>query len=200
MMSNSKEKITCNKLNKTAFTLVEMLLVLAIMGIITAITIPRLGGVLKGSRLKSASRAVIRLGRYARSMAVLHQVPTVVVFDMDCGEIAVTVAKLNISSNRQQNAENYQQTIETRDFDIEGKKEDEERDWGMKVKLDHVRITSVSYGDNGKNVETGKCSIVYETNGQCVPYSVKLENGDGRTTVIDFDFISSAKVKTDKDI
>lgn len=196
MMYNSKQKLIFNKPSKSSFTLVEMLLVLAIMGIITAITIPRLGGVLKGSRLKSASRTVIRLGRYARSMAVLHQIPAVVVFDMDSGEIAVTVAKLNTSSHQQQNDAIYKPMIENNGFDVE----EEKRDWGMKVKLDSVRIASVAYGDDGKNVETGKCSIVYETNGQCVPYSVKLENGDGRTAVIDFDFISTAKVKTDKDI
>lgn len=196
MMYSSKQKLICNKPSKSSFTLVEMLLVLAIMGIITAITIPRLGGVLKGSRLKSASRTVIRLGRYARSMAVLHQIPAVVVFDMDSGEIAVTVAKLNTSSHQQQNDAIYKPMIENNGFDVE----EEKRDWGMKVKLDSVRIASVAYGDDGKNVETGKCSIVYETNGQCVPYSVKLENGDGRTAVIDFDFISTAKVKTDKDI
>jgi len=198
MICNGKVKIVSYGGNRRAFTLVEMLLVLAIIGIITAITIPRLGGVIKGSRLKSASRTVIRLGRYARSMAVLHQRPAVIVFDIDGGEIAVNIDNSRMS-HQQQSSGNDQQPSEDEESETEKEATDKEREWGMKVKLDKVRIASVIYGDNGKNFETGKCSIVYETNGRCTPYSVKLQGDDGRCVVVDFDFISTAKIKTDKD-
>lgn len=71
------------------FTLIELLLVLAIIGIITAITIPNFVKSIRGNRLRTAARTVVMAGRYARSMAVLKQKEMAVSFNLDSGKISV---------------------------------------------------------------------------------------------------------------
>ena len=74
---------------RQAFTLVELLLVLAIIGIVTAITIPNFVQSMKGNRLRVATRTVVKSGRYARSIAVLKQVPITVTFDLTNSTVSV---------------------------------------------------------------------------------------------------------------
>lgn len=52
------------------YTLVELLVVLAILGLITAIALPMFTGVLPGAELKSAARNLGADMRYARSRAI----------------------------------------------------------------------------------------------------------------------------------
>lgn len=74
---------------RRAFTLIELLLVLAIIGIVTAIVVPNFVTSLRGSRLRAGVRTVVKVGRYARSMAVLRQSPVKVKFDLAGGVISV---------------------------------------------------------------------------------------------------------------
>jgi prepilin-type N-terminal cleavage/methylation domain-containing protein len=57
------------------FTLMELLLVVLIFGIMAAAIVPRIGGLLDGGKAAVAARTVAQAGRYARSMALLNQVP-----------------------------------------------------------------------------------------------------------------------------
>jgi type II secretion system protein H len=72
---------------KSGFTLIELILVLVILGVVTAVTVPAVVSSIRGNRLRVASRTVIRMGRYARSMAVLKQQPMVVKFDITKGQV-----------------------------------------------------------------------------------------------------------------
>jgi len=65
-----------------AFTLVEMLIVLAIVGMIMAISIPFTSGFGKGLRIKTASRALAGIINVARSNAVTFRKNYSVVFDV----------------------------------------------------------------------------------------------------------------------
>ena len=58
---------------KRAFTLIEVLLVVAIIGVVTAVSTPYFVRSIRGNRLRVAARTVVMAGRYARSMAVLRQ-------------------------------------------------------------------------------------------------------------------------------
>lgn len=56
----------------SAFTMLELLMVIVIIGVLSALTVPTVtGGDM--TRVKSASRALMQMSRYARTMAVLHQ-------------------------------------------------------------------------------------------------------------------------------
>jgi prepilin-type N-terminal cleavage/methylation domain-containing protein len=55
------------------FTLLEVMLVVVIILIATGIAIPSFRGTLGSTRMKDAVRSTVRVARYARSMAILHQ-------------------------------------------------------------------------------------------------------------------------------
>ena len=65
----------------TGFTLLELMVVMVIMGIVMAVQLPRLGGQLTGSSLRSAARAVGALAYSARFRAADTGCPHVLVLD-----------------------------------------------------------------------------------------------------------------------
>jgi len=74
---------------KRAFTLIEVLLVVAIIGVVTAVTTPYFVRSIRGNRLRVAARTVVMAGRYARSMAVLRQEELAVRFDLGAPSVSV---------------------------------------------------------------------------------------------------------------
>ena len=74
------------------FTLIEIMMVAAIIAIVTSLAIPSLVRSLRGNRLRTATRDVVMLGRYARSMALLDQRERELVFDVDGGAMVVRYA------------------------------------------------------------------------------------------------------------
>lgn len=68
--------------NRRAFSLVEMLIVLAIMAMIMGISLPFTSGFGKGLKIKTTARAIIGMMRVARSNAVTLRKNYSVVFDV----------------------------------------------------------------------------------------------------------------------
>jgi prepilin-type N-terminal cleavage/methylation domain-containing protein len=68
--------------NKSAFSLVEMLVVLTIMAMIMGISLPFASGFGKGLKIKTTSRAIVGMIRVARSSAVTLRKNYSVVFDV----------------------------------------------------------------------------------------------------------------------
>ena len=57
------------------FTLVELLVVMVIIGVMALVILPSFGTGSDVARIKTASRGVMQMTRYARTMAVLYQTP-----------------------------------------------------------------------------------------------------------------------------
>lgn len=74
---------------RRAFTVIELLLVVVIIGMMTAIAIPNFVKSLHGNRLRTAARTVVSAGRYARSMAVLRQRVVELRFDLEKQTVSV---------------------------------------------------------------------------------------------------------------
>jgi len=85
---------------RRAFTIIELLLVIVIIGIITAITIPNFIKSIRGNRLRAAGRTVVSAGRYARSMAVLQQRAVDLRFDLEAHTITVLDMKRRLDRVR----------------------------------------------------------------------------------------------------
>lgn len=60
------------------FTLVELLLVIAIIGVLAAVIIPQFNVGMSGAKVRAAAESYMQASRYARTMALLHQVEVVV--------------------------------------------------------------------------------------------------------------------------
>lgn len=76
-MAIIKDLISRKKGSLTAaFTLIELLLILAILGTLVAIVSPNISAGLQGTELASSSRSFVQACRYARTMALLHQAET----------------------------------------------------------------------------------------------------------------------------
>lgn len=74
------------------FTLLELLLVVVILGIITAVMVPQIGAGMSGARLATAARTALQAARYARTMALLNQAETELVFNLSGGVIRIEAA------------------------------------------------------------------------------------------------------------
>lgn len=72
--------------NARAFSLVEMLIVLAIMAMIMGISIPFTSGFGKGLKIKTTARAIIGMMRVARSNSATLRKNYSVVFDVKKGQ------------------------------------------------------------------------------------------------------------------
>jgi general secretion pathway protein H len=70
---------TCSP--SSGFSLFELLVVILIIGLISALVTPRMAASLPGVQLKSAARAVAASLRYARSKAVYESRPYIALFD-----------------------------------------------------------------------------------------------------------------------
>src|ERR1035437_8985461 len=71
----------------SAFTLVELLMVIVVMGIVVAIAMPSFVRSIQGQRLSAAARTVTTVARYARSMAVLKQSDLFLTFNLANGQL-----------------------------------------------------------------------------------------------------------------
>ena len=178
---------------RLGFTLVEMLLVIVIIAIATAVSMPSFVKSLRGNRRRTAARTVIAAGRYARSMAVLHQRPMALTFDLEAGTITVAGTK-NVPPPAD-TAEDEEPEEERSPLDDPLVTEDDARERpgaGAGVAdtltrvLDQVTIEYVESAD-GERVIEGAHAVVYQSNGRCIPYEVRLVDNTDVGLVIKVD-------------
>jgi len=170
------------------FTLVELLLVLAIIGIVTAVTMPTFVRSLRGNRLRAAARTVAAAGRYARSFAVLRQENMLMRIDLDAGRIVVTPApRFAPERIKAPSAEDL--------LEDEAPAGDAGTGSGSTLDrlLDRVRVVQVERAAAG-TARAGSVAITYSSNGTCEPYSVMISDDRDERILISVDALSSAEI------
>ncbi len=98
--------------NQTGFTLAELLVVVAIIGIMFAITLPALTNITGQTRLEAAANALHSAAKLARQHAVSRNEPTYLVFhdeqtDSELAYRAYAVFAIDISSGAPTQADGY---------------------------------------------------------------------------------------------
>lgn len=73
-----------------AFTMVELLLVIVLIGVLLGIAAPSLVRSIQGHRLRTAARTIVTVARYARNMALLKQSHVSITFNLDTGQVDLT--------------------------------------------------------------------------------------------------------------
>lgn len=181
-----------------AFTLIELLLVVAILAVISVMAVPEFVKSTRGNRLRAAARTVVASGRYARSMALMRQAPMGVTFDLDAGR--VTVEEAGASALPEPDTEDEDgaedETVNPYDKLAGAGAAEVKRDRLEPVVrlLDRVRLAAVEADDDESSITEGRYTVVYGTHGRCRPYRVTVEDEFGVSLTVSVDHLAAAEV------
>lgn len=197
--------------SQRGFTITELLIVLTLIGILSAISMPTLRGFAVTRRLKASAYTIRSLLTFARDMAITDRTPYLVVFDLDNGRCwlassetfnpstplasaltaqnstAATAAQNNTNGNPLTTTNSVQQTL-TRTGGILGVPNPMEQD---------VTLVAMITNQNGRTLEvnsgvgyiafspnaTSEQALVYLRNTRNQIMSVAVEAASGRVTV-----------------
>ena len=188
------------------FTLIELLMVLALFGVVTAVTAPMFVRSMRGNRLRAGTSTIVSAGRYARSMALLKQVEMVLVLEIGEGRITVQPAVVRRPLEDGGDAESAEDEsaayIAEMGSGVLGEESEpvEVSTTGaaeLVRKLDGVVIDYVSLGGADGLLTEGTCKILYRNNGRCDPYEVQITDSFGERVTIEVDALSSARTAGD---
>ena len=173
------------------FTLVELLLVLVVISIMTAVTVPQFIRSMRGNRLRTAVRTVAMAGRYSRSMAVMRQRNMLLEFDMENAKLSVYDVTLSMPTTNDMSRADDDRSARSR-----SEEEPEPvltRTILLSRRLDGVSFSSVEVDDDLRR--DGIVPIIYSTNGRCTPYSVTVVDDTGEGVTVEVDALASAVTK-----
>ena len=91
---------------RRGFTLVELLVVVAIVGTMLAVAVASVGAGMSSVRMKSATRRVLLLSRQARTLALLRQQPAVITYSETWSGSEFQGSKIKIESKAERGGGN----------------------------------------------------------------------------------------------
>lgn len=162
---------------RQAFTLLEILMVILIMGILVAITMPRMGGTFAIARLKASARDLAGMLRYARNTAVLREQPCEIRFDLDKGQYQLVLMD---ASGDIYNEKHPKRLARKRQEDTTAHVMGDDVA-GVRQLPNRVNFT-VIYTDAPLTEDTHRPRVIYYPDGSATPATIAIE--DDRKHVI----------------
>lgn len=171
------------------FTLLELIVVLLIIGLMTALVTPRLIGSWTKMNLKSSAQKISSSLRYARSLAVSEQITYHAVFDLEKNGLFIKAEKpLN-------NQDNYL-TDENDSTETDNSKTEKPRSESYFLP-DGVNIEKVMIGED--EIDSGEFDIAFYPAGKSSGGSIILIDEKERRLQISVDFITGIISLTEPD-
>lgn len=189
---------------RCGFSLIELLLVVSIIGIVTAIIMPNFVASIKGNRLRSATRTVVSAGRYTRSQAVLKQRDMALVFDLDNARLAIHPMRINFGGPVDDSLVD-DLTDQSRapdphgglDGGLDGESPSLTLDaMVLERQLDMVAFEYIEVEALDGRYSQGTIPVIYRSNGTCMRYEIRLADEQGNSVTVHVDELSSARTET----
>jgi len=157
--------------NLKGFTLLEFLVVLVIISLISALLVPKLAGTLTHMNLKTASKKIVSLLRFARSKAISESTEYCVLFDLDNQDVQ------------------FFQERETVLNDMDDNEADEVKRKIKKINLpEGSRIKAVEIG--GNTIVTGRIKLIFYPEGNITGSKIYLSDERDKKIEINIDFLT----------
>jgi len=176
------------KENRQAFTLIELLLVVLIIGMSAAVVIPSFLSTVKKAKLRSSAREVIMINKYARSMAVLQQKSVVLRYDFEKGRLEVGIMAAKSSNNQMRNVLDSGSLFGDRSYT-----DSVDAAQGVTAEIERELSDGVVFadfvGNEDKIYETGAW-VNYYPNGMCDEHSFRLIDDDGKEALFAIESIT----------
>ena len=177
--------------DRSGFTMLELLLVVAIMLIAAGLSVPSFIRSFRGAKLRTSVRTVVMTHRYARSMAVLKQTEVAILFDTKKNEIEV----VSVASSSQDERNRF---LDARGERTGVRRVDEQAtptpSGGVTTEQlrpleEGVRLTQFD-NPGGAQEKDGIYWVRYYSNGMCDPYTVRLVDEYDKAASVQVDSIS----------
>ena len=170
------------------FTLLEVILVVVILMIASALAVPSFIRSFRGAKLRSAARAIVMSHRYARAMAVLKQTDAAILYDARVGEIEVVSVKSPAEADRNKFLDNRSGEVRRGAAKTDSGSETIVSELRRRIP-DGVRIDRV-VSRTTKQEREGLFWVRYYSNGMCDDYHVRLTDEHQKRAVVKVDPIS----------
>ena len=176
---------------KNGFTLIELILVLVVIVIVSGISLPYFAGTFRGTKLKTASRTIDRISRYAHAMAILREETMTVVLNHETMEIFLGGPVQAATEGA--DGELDQDVLKRLGY-VEGGSEDENA--GIEKEIHRFLPDHLSVSDFEKNWTDEDDSyenlhlIRFYPDGQCDWFRMELEDNRGMRVQLENDPIS----------
>jgi len=197
---------------QAGFTLIEMLLVAAIIAIVTAVVAPMMGRSMRGQRLRIAARTAAMAGRYARTMAILQQQDMAVRIDVARANVSVGPADWNGAGQEPSEAAGFGQAsgvevavsgAEAGSALFEGPEPETlppsasgRAGAVLSRSLEGVAVRQIEFlDDTAERHADGIVSIPYRCNGTCRPYRIELADDMGEAVVVEVDALGGSRLE-----
>lgn len=174
------------------FTLVEVLMVLAIIGIATIIAMPSLVKSIRGNRLRVGARTIVMAGNYARTMAILRNQEMKLVLNRDAGSVTVEPLFEAAPSSTASTPPAPETQATTNEPTETTSALPPVR---IVRQLDAVRIDTVTIDRQRERSPDKDSVVVYQSNGRCNPYEVRVVDEFDSAMIITVDAVASPKVR-----